>query len=295
MIARRSLSFFTNPSKLVPFMSTDVHTVAQVGFGAGNDLYDRARPSYPSDSVRFIKNAVESAAPLNIVEVGAGTGLFTRALLAENSDRTNIASLKAIEPSAGMREVFKQRVNHALVSIGDGTFDNVPTVENGWADLVIIAQAFHWCPDYSKACAEFARMLKPSGAVAFIWNLEDRDAAGWVAQLRDRIESHEKGTPQFRLGLWRQAFSTETYNEHFKPPEEKEWIYHLPTTENLCVNRALSKSYTSILPPDEKKRVTDDLKALLAKGDGKVWIDENKGVFEYPYRTLVVLSRKKQT
>ncbi|KAN0076854.1 hypothetical protein V8E55_010709 [Tylopilus felleus] len=192
-----------------------------------------------------------------------------------------------------MREVFKQRVNHELVSINDGAFDNVPTVEDGWADLIIIAQAFHWCPDYGKACSEFARVLKPTGVVAFIWNLEDRGAAGWVAQLRDRIEKYEQGTPQFRLGLWRQAFSTEAYNNNFKLPEEKEWIYHLEISEEICVDRALSKSYTAILPPDEKEKVSQDIKAILAKGDGKIWIDESKGIFQYPYKTLVVLSRKK--
>lgn len=120
-----------------------------------------------------------------------------------------------------------------------------------------------------------------------------RDTAGWVAQIRDRIEIHEGGTPQFRLGLWRQAFCTETYNNNFKPPEEKEWVYHLDTLEEICVNRALSKSYISILPPDEKERVSEDIKAIVARGDGRVWIDESQGVFEYPYKTLVVLSRKK--
>lgn len=104
---------------------------------------------------------------------------------------------------------------------------------------------------------------------------------------------HEKGTPQFRLGLWRQAFSTEAYNRNFKFPEEKEWSYHLDASEEICVNRALSKSYISILPPDEKERVAEDVKAIVAKGDGKVWIDESKGIFGYPYKTLVVLSRKK--
>jgi len=58
----------------------------------------------------------------------------------DSGDETKIASLRAIEPSSGMREVFKQRVSHERVSISDGTFDNVPTVENGWADLIIIAQ-----------------------------------------------------------------------------------------------------------------------------------------------------------
>ncbi|KAF8121952.1 S-adenosyl-L-methionine-dependent methyltransferase [Boletus edulis] len=275
-------------------MSTKIHSVAHVGFAAGtNELYDRARPSYPQDSVRLIKKAVDNATPLNIVEIGAGTGLFTRTLLADEDNETRIASLKAIEPSAGMREVFKQRVSHESVSISDGTFDNVPSVENGWADLIIIAQAFHWCPDYGKACAEFARILKPGGAVAFIWNLENRDAAGWVAQLRDRIEIHERGSPQFRLGLWRQAFSTESYNNYFNPPEEKEWVYQVATSEEICVDRALSKSYISILPPDQKQSVIDDIKAIVARGDGKVWIDESKGVFEYPYKTLVVLARKK--
>ena len=95
------------------------------------------------------------------------------------------------------------------------------------------------------------------------------------------------------MGLWRQAFSTETYNKNFKPPEEKEWAYHLVGSEEICVDRALSKSYISILPPDEKGRVIETIKAIVAKGDGKVWIDESKGVFEYPYKTLVVLARKK--
>ncbi|KAH0826988.1 hypothetical protein J3R83DRAFT_4647 [Lanmaoa asiatica] len=278
-------------------MSTRVHTVAQVGFAAGtNEFYDRARPSYPPDSVRFIKKVADSSAPLNVVEIGAGTGLFTRALLADNDDETKIASLKAIEPSVGMRQVFQQRVSHESVTISHGTFDNVPTVKNrlGRSNHHRTGLlAFHWCPNYGKACAEFARILKPNGAVAFIWNLENRDGAGWVAQIRDRIETHEMGTPQFRLGLWRQVFSTETYIKHFMPPEENEWVYHQDTSEKICVDRALSKSYISILPPDEKERVIQDIKAIVAKGDGRVWIDESKGVFEYPYKTLVVLSRKK--
>jgi len=35
-------------------------------------------------------------------------------------------------------------------------------------------KAFHWCLDYNAAAAEFARILKPEGAVAFVWNLENR-------------------------------------------------------------------------------------------------------------------------
>ena len=35
-------------------------------------------------------------------------------------------------------------------------------------------QAYHWCTDYDKTAVEFARVLKPGGIVALIWNHEDR-------------------------------------------------------------------------------------------------------------------------
>jgi hypothetical protein len=88
-----------------------------------------------------------------------------------------------------MRDVFTQTVHDPRVTIAEGTFDRTG-VESGWADLVVIAQvsackqlkisyltfiqAFHWCPDYDVASAEFARILKLNGIVVFIWNLEDR-------------------------------------------------------------------------------------------------------------------------
>ena len=37
-----------------------------------------------------------------------------------------------------------------------------------------LPQAFHWCFNYDAAAVEFARILKPDGVVALIWNLEDR-------------------------------------------------------------------------------------------------------------------------
>ena len=72
-----------------------------------------------------------------------------------------------------MREVFTKTIQDERVTAEEGTF-NTTNVEDGWADLVVIAQAYHWCPDYSKAAEEFSRILKPNGIVALIWNLEDR-------------------------------------------------------------------------------------------------------------------------
>ncbi|KAI6103394.1 S-adenosyl-L-methionine-dependent methyltransferase [Pisolithus sp. B1] len=271
---------------------SNVHSIALSGFGAGtNELYDRARPSYPAQSLTFIKSIATKSEPLNVVEIGAGTGLFTRALLSHPDWTSSIARLRAIEPSEGMRKVWSEKVTVENATIEEGTFEST-AVPDGWADLIVIAQAFHWCPDHDKACTEFSRILKEDGSVVFIWNLEDRDRAGWVAQLRERIERHEHGTPQFRLGLWREAFTTPSYLGNFEKPEENVWEYHLVTTESLCVDRALSKSYIAVLPPEEKDKVASDLKTILARGDDRVWVDKSQGTFEYPYKTFVVVSRK---
>lgn len=119
-----------------------------------------------------------------------------------------------------------------------------------------------------------------------------RDGAGWVAQLRDRIERHENGTPQFRLNLWRATFDTPSYKQFFKPQEEEVWSYHLLGTQEIVIDRACSKSYVAVLPDDQKTQVVEDIKAILTKGDGLVWTDSEKGEFEYPYKTWVVIAKK---
>ncbi|KAF8892550.1 S-adenosyl-L-methionine-dependent methyltransferase [Infundibulicybe gibba] len=269
-----------------------VHQVAQTGFGSGtNELYDRARPSYQPFVFSYLAESVKKPS-LNVVEIGAGTGIFTRALLAHPDWTTTVRELKAIEPSAGMRRVFSETVTDKRVSVQEGTFDTTD-VETGWADLIFIAQAFHWCPDYNLASAEFARILKPDGALVCVWNLEDRNRSPWVADLRTRIEQHEKGTPQFRLGLWRQVFDTPFYQQFFQLPEEKVWPYVLHATVENVVERVCSKSYISILSDDEKAQVKEDVLAICRRREDKVWINESEGVFEYPYEAFMMIARKK--
>ncbi|KAJ7097886.1 S-adenosyl-L-methionine-dependent methyltransferase [Mycena belliarum] len=273
-------------------MSPSVHSIAQSGFGVGNELYDRVRPSYEPSALSYIRKAVITPSPLNVVEIGSGTGIFTRAFLAHPDWAADIKQLKAFEPSEGMREVFSKTISDDRLTIGDGTFQQTG-IEDRWADLVVVAQAFHWCPDFSSASAEFGRILKPGGVLAMIWNLEDRQAAGWVAQVRDRIEVYEQGSPQYRLGRWRATFETASYREVFESPEEQTWSAPRPATLDVVVDRACSKSYMAILSAEEKAKVRRDLAAIVEKGDDKVWINEREGSFEYPYNTDLVLCRRK--
>ena len=120
-----------------------------------------------------------------------------------------------------------------------------------------------------------------------------RDPERWVAQVRDLIEQYEDGTPQFRLELWRAYFKTPQYEDSFAAPSEKAWSYHLEADEETVVDRASSKSYISVLPPDEKARVQAAIREIVQRGDDLQWVDKEKGLFKYPYKTLVVTSKKK--
>lgn len=80
--------------------------------------------------------------PVFACRLGSGTGIFTRALLAHPDWASSVKQLKALEPSEGMRDVFTKTVGNEHVSVSDGTFD-ITGVEDGWADLVVIAQVGH--------------------------------------------------------------------------------------------------------------------------------------------------------
>ncbi|KAJ7750475.1 S-adenosyl-L-methionine-dependent methyltransferase [Mycena maculata] len=272
-------------------MSSTVHANSTTGFRKGtNELYNQARARYQPEALSHLRQAIKSDGPLNIVEIGSGTGLFTRALLAHPA-WTAVQKLKAVDPNEGMRETFAKYTVDDRVVVSEGTFDSTG-VESGWADLVIIAHAFHWCLDYEAAAAEFARVLKPEGVFALIWNHEDRDAAKWLDQVRERVERDEKGSPHWRTGLWRQIFEAPSYTKYFLHPEEQTFRYEIPGTTEGIVSRGLSSSRITVLAESEKEEFVKDVEAIMERGESKVWIEEDK-TFIYPHRTDLVISRRK--
>ena len=138
-----------------------IDPVAAAGFGSAADVYERARPSYPPESIDWLLARTGVGEGDTIVDLGAGTGKLTR-LLAPSGAR-----IVAVEPIPEMR---------AHIDVGeaiDGTAEAIP-LPNASAVLVTVAQAFHWF-DHDRALPEIHRVLRPEGALALFWNMRDLD------------------------------------------------------------------------------------------------------------------------
>lgn len=98
-----------------------------------------------------------------IADVGSGTGLSAELFL-ENGNR-----VYGVEPNEPMRRAAETSLRHwaRFVSV-DGTAE-ATTLQAASVDLVIAAQAFHWF-DRRRASLEFARIARPPGRVALLWN-----------------------------------------------------------------------------------------------------------------------------
>ncbi len=120
------------------------------------ERYDRYRPSYPATAVAAVLAGLP--VPADVADVGAGTGISTRALVAAG------ARAFAIEPNDEMR-AFAASTG---VDVRPGSAD-ATSLADASVDLVTCFQAFHWFAT-DAALAEFRRILRPGGRLAIVWN-----------------------------------------------------------------------------------------------------------------------------
>jgi hypothetical protein len=116
-----------------------------------------------------------------------------------------------------------------------------------------------------------------------------RDATQWLSQVRDHIERHDIDlkTHWFREGVWRELFDTPSYSRFFNPPEEEVLRYTLPRTLHKFASRTLKLTRSKL----DRVKLKMDVKKIIETGHDVVWIA--KGVFEFPVKTILVMSQRK--
>ncbi|HEV8049490.1 MAG TPA: class I SAM-dependent methyltransferase [Thermoplasmata archaeon] len=255
--------------------SENVHPAARA-FDTVGPEYDRGRPDYPPEAVQQLASVLGIGRGRTVVELGSGTGKFTRALVSFGSD------LIAIEPSEGMRAVFRPRLPD--VKLLEGTAESMP-IPDGSADVVVVAQAFHWFRQ-PQALDEIARVLRPSGGLGLVWNRRDQTVP-WVGAFGAILDRYDSGdVPRTHEGAWKVALES---HPKFSRPESKEFRWGQEGDAATFVDRALSVSFIAAQPPEVRAHVANEVRRLLAEHPDT----RGRARFEMAYRTDVHWARRR--
>jgi ubiquinone/menaquinone biosynthesis C-methylase UbiE len=228
-------------------------------FGAAAAEYERSRPEYPAAAVDWIVPGEART----VADVGAGTGKLTRAV------RDRGLEVTAVEPSDEMRKRLESELPGVPALAGTG--ERLPLLDAS-LDLVTYAQAWHWV-DEAAALAEAARVLRPGGRLACVWNVRVDDS-GWMRELADLIERFGSNTmvdPGF-------AFAG---SHGFGETERLAVPWSRPMTEEQLVELLASRSYMILAPEEERRELFAAARELVATHPELA----GRESFEMPYMT----------
>ncbi|MDQ6933777.1 MAG: class I SAM-dependent methyltransferase [Actinomycetota bacterium] len=211
-------------------MSEDFHKQA-LSFGGVSDAYDRARPSYPAEAVRWLAGSGRSV----VLELGAGTGKLTELLVADGHE------VAATDPDHAMLQQLRRRTPQAHAVVASA--EHIPMPSRS-VDLVACAQSFHWF-DHDLALPEIARVLRPGGVLALVWNMRD-EAIPWVKRLGQIIGIHDRITGQ--IEPLRQSTD-------FGWVEERTFRFWQSLTRSSLTELVSSRSNVAVLSADERESV----------------------------------------
>ncbi|HKT02590.1 MAG TPA: class I SAM-dependent methyltransferase [Rugosimonospora sp.] len=256
-----------------------------LSFGPAASEYDARRPSYPPAVLRWALGA----APRRVLDLGAGTGILTRVLLALGHD------VVAVEPDAAMRAQLLAASPAASPAAGRGvealagSAEAIPLPDES-VDAVTVGQAYHWF-NREKAHPEIARVLRPGGVFAPVWNIRD-ESVPWVARLTgitDGPRPRRPGDdPLDQLDLFIQPMGDRSYGPLFGPcfgpvARHVERSARSMTADEL-VALMRTRSYYITATPDGRAEIDNAIRALTA---------ELPETFDLPYVTAVYRAERR--
>ncbi|MDQ7906963.1 class I SAM-dependent methyltransferase [Phytohabitans sp. ZYX-F-186] len=240
-----------------------------LSFGAAAAEYDRFRPSYPVEAVRW---AVGTPPPAEVVDLGAGTGKLTRVLLSAGYQVT------PVEPDAGMRDQLAASTGGVTALAG---FAEAVPLPDGAAEAVVAGQAYHWF-DRERAHPEIARLLRDGGHFGAIWNHRD-DREPWVAELsritHDVAENRGHFDPEPTVSL--------ELGDSFGPVERKEFTHREPRTPESLVAMISTRSYFLTASAEKRAEIVAGVRELTATHPDLA----GRESFDVPYRVIVFRSQ----
>lgn len=205
-----------------------------------------------------------------VLDVGAGTGILSGQLTRAGLD------VVAVDP---LPEMVKQlRLSLPAVPVAIGVAESLP-FRTGFLDGLCVGQAFHWF-DARAALAEAARVLRPGGTLALVWNVRDESVA-WVGALDELVAERTGGRPytDHRETPWSEVVAT---NGGFTEVGDELRVPNpVPASVDAVIDRLRSTSFVAALDDGPRSSLLEAARELLTGTFGL------EGRFEYPHHTVV--------
>ncbi len=126
--------------------------------------YSQNRPDYSLSVLKALLSMLNnSTTEIDFVDVGAGTGIWTRMVNA-----TGVRSVTAIEPNDDMRQNGIADSKNTKISWLAGSAEDTGLADAS-ADWLSMASSFHWA-NFDSATKEFHRVLRAGGRFTALWN-----------------------------------------------------------------------------------------------------------------------------
>jgi SAM-dependent methyltransferase len=223
-------------------------------FASVADAYERGRPEYAPAVVGALAAELGLGPGASVLDLAAGTGKLTRALVAAGLD------VIAVEPQAEMREALAGSIGAERVR--DGVAEAIP-LDDGSVDAVTVADGFHWF-DQAAALTEIRRVLKPGGGLAVLTTHPDWSGASWAHELGTRIAGLRPEHPYFDGPPWQEAVRAAG---GWTPAREIRITTTQPADARRVVDYAASMSFVAGLPAEQRAEWLAEAAELVEAGE----------------------------
>ena len=207
-----------------------LHPLAEQ-FGSIAEVYERGRPEYAPAVVGALAAELGLAPGARVLDLAAGTGKLSRALLAAGFD------VIAVEPQASLRDLLAGKVgaDRALA----GVAEQIPL-------------------------ADIRRVLRPGGGLALLSTVPDWSGASWAHELGTLIMNARPAHPHFDGPSWREAIRAAG---GWSEPREIRVTTNQTAGPARIVDYVASMSWVAALRDEQRTAMLERVAALVETGD----------------------------
>lgn len=179
--------------------------------------YSQHRPDYCHSVLNALLGLLDKpVAEVDFVDVGAGTGIWTRMVHA-----AGVRSVTAVEPNDDMRQNGTADSQHTHIRWLTGSAEATGLADAS-ADWLSMASSFHWA-NFDAATKEFCRVLRAGGRFTALWNPRLIEANPLLVEIEahlDTLRPNIKRVSSGRSGI------TETLTEQlWASPHFEDVVY----------------------------------------------------------------------